>query len=55
MTFTATERTKGRPFAWSPRGGLEERRTCYASYAKLKPAADLNIYYTNSYCPRRRT
>ena len=49
LTITRTERTKGRPVVWSAAEDWGDTQSLLAQYASLKPQADLNVYYTNSY------
>jgi len=49
MTIIRTERTQGRPIGWSALEDWKETQDLLAQYAKLKPQADLNVYYTNSF------
>jgi len=49
MTIIRTERTKGRPIAWSAMDDWKETQDLLEKYAKLKPQSDLNVYFTNSF------
>jgi NitT/TauT family transport system substrate-binding protein len=49
LTITRTERTKGRPVIWSAAEDWGDTQNLLVQYAGLKPQADLNVYYTNSY------
>ena len=49
MTIIRTERTKGRPIAWSDIGDWKDTQDLLATYAKLSPQADLNVYFTNGF------
>jgi len=49
LTITRTERTKASPVAWSAAEDWKATQDLLTSYANLKPQADLNVYFTNSY------
>jgi NitT/TauT family transport system substrate-binding protein len=49
MTIIRTEHTKGKPIAWSAIEDWKETQELLEKYAKLKPAPDVNVYFTNSY------
>jgi NitT/TauT family transport system substrate-binding protein len=49
MTIIRTERTQGRPIAWSAMDDWKETQDLLEKYAKLKPQSDLNIYFTNGF------
>jgi NitT/TauT family transport system substrate-binding protein len=49
MTIIRTERTKGKPIAWSDAGDWKDSQELLEKFAKLKPQPDVNVYYTNSY------
>ncbi len=49
MTIIRTERTKGKPIAWSDIGDWKDTQDLLSTYAKLSPASDLNVYFTNQY------
>jgi NitT/TauT family transport system substrate-binding protein len=49
MTIIRTERTKGKPIAWSDAGDWKDSQDLLEKYAKLKPQPDVNLYFTNSY------
>ena len=49
MTIIRTERTKGKPIAWSDAGDWKDSQDLLAKYAKLNPAPDVNVYFTNEY------
>jgi NitT/TauT family transport system substrate-binding protein len=49
LTLTRTERTKGKPFAWSAPEDWKDSQDLLAQYAGLKPQSDLNVYFTNGY------
>lgn len=49
MTIIRTERTKGKPIAWSDAGDWKDTQDLLSKYAKLNAQADLNVYYTNQF------
>lgn len=49
MTIIRTERTKGRPIAWSDIGDWKDTQDLLATYAKLSAQSDLNVYFTNGF------
>ena len=49
MTIIHTERTKGKPIAWSAPSDWKDTPDLLETFAKLKPQPDVNVYYTNSY------
>ena len=49
MTIIRTERTRGKPIAWSDIGDWKDTQDLLSTYAKLNPASDLNVYFTNQY------
>ncbi len=49
MTIIRTERTRGKPVAWSDIGDWKDTQDLLSTYAKLNPASDLNVYFTNQY------
>ena len=49
MTIIRTERTKGKPIAWSDAGDWKDSQELLEKFAKLKPQPDVNVYYTNSF------
>jgi NitT/TauT family transport system substrate-binding protein len=49
MTIIRTERTKGKPIAWSDAGDWADSQDLLEKFAKLKAQPDVNIYFTNSY------
>jgi NitT/TauT family transport system substrate-binding protein len=49
MSIIRTERTKGKPIAWSDAGDWKDTQDLLSTFAKLNPQADLNVYYTNQY------
>ena len=49
MSIIRTDRTKGKPIAWSDVGDWRDSQDLLAKFAKLNPQADLNTYFTNEY------
>jgi NitT/TauT family transport system substrate-binding protein len=49
MTIIHTERTKGKPIGWSAVEDWKDTQDLLEKYAKLKPAPDVNVYFTNEY------
>jgi len=49
MTIIHSEKTKGKPIAWSSIDDWKDSQDLLAKYAKLAPQADLNVYFTNTY------
>jgi NitT/TauT family transport system substrate-binding protein len=49
MTIIRTERTKGKPIAWSDAGDWKDSQDLLEKFAKLKPQPDVNVYFTNGY------
>src|SRR3954471_14587187 len=49
MSIIRTERTKGKPLAWSDAGDWTDSQDLLEKFAKLKPQPDVNVYFTNSY------
>ena len=49
MTILRTERTKGKPIAWSASEDWKESQDLLEKYAKLKPQPDVNVYYSNEF------
>ena len=49
MTIIRTERTKGKPIAWSDAGDWKDSQDLLEKFAKLKAQPDVGVYYTNSY------
>jgi ABC-type nitrate/sulfonate/bicarbonate transport system substrate-binding protein len=49
MTIIRTERTKGKPIAWSDAGDWKDSQDLLEKFAKLKAQTDLSQYYTNQY------
>jgi NitT/TauT family transport system substrate-binding protein len=49
MSIIRTERTKGKPIAWSDIGDWRDSQDLLAKFAKLNPQSDLNTYFTNEY------
>jgi NitT/TauT family transport system substrate-binding protein len=49
MTIIHTERTKGKPIAWSDAADWKDSQTLLETFAKLKPEPDMSKYYTNEF------
>ena len=49
MTIIRTERTKGKPIAWSDIGDWKDTQDLLSTYAKLSPQSDLNVYFSNGF------
>jgi NitT/TauT family transport system substrate-binding protein len=49
MTIIRTERTKGKPIAWSDAGDWKDSQDLLAKFAKLSAQPDVNVYFTNDY------
>jgi NitT/TauT family transport system substrate-binding protein len=49
MTIIRTERTKGRPVAWSHADDWKDSQELLETFAKLKPQPNVGVYYTNEY------
>jgi len=49
MTIIRTERTKGKPVAWSDAADWKDSQDLLETFAKLKPQPDVSVYYTNEY------
>jgi NitT/TauT family transport system substrate-binding protein len=49
MSIIRTERTKGKPIAWSDAGDWTDSQELLEKFAKLKAQPDVNVYFTNSY------
>ena len=49
MTIIRTERTRGKPIAWSDIGDWKDTQDLLSTFAKLSPASDPNVYFTNQY------
>jgi NitT/TauT family transport system substrate-binding protein len=49
MTIIHTERTKGKPIAWSDPGDWKDSQDLLEKFAKLKAQPDVNVYFTNEY------
>jgi NitT/TauT family transport system substrate-binding protein len=49
MTIIRTERTKGKPIAWSDAGDWKDSQELLAKFAKLSAQPDVNVYFTNDY------
>ena len=49
MTIIHSEKTKGKPIAWSSIDDWKDSQDLLAKYAKLTPQSYLNVYFTNTY------
>jgi NitT/TauT family transport system substrate-binding protein len=49
MTIVHTKNTEGKPLGWSSADDWKDTQNLLEQFAKLKPQADLNVYYTNSF------
>jgi NitT/TauT family transport system substrate-binding protein len=49
MSIIRTERTKGKPIAFSDAGDWKDSQDLLEKFAKLKAQPDVNVYFTNSY------
>ena len=49
MTILHTEKTKGKPIAWSASEDWKESQDLLEKYAKLKSQPDVNIYFSNEF------
>ena len=49
MTIIRTERSKGKPIAWSDAGDWKDSQDLLEKFAKLKAQPDVNVYYTNAF------
>lgn len=49
MSIIRTERTKGKPIAWSDIGDWRDSQDLLTKFAKLNPQSDLNAYFTNEF------
>ena len=49
MTILRTKSTKGKPLGWSSIDDWKDTQDLLEKYAKLKPQADLGVYFTNDY------
>jgi NitT/TauT family transport system substrate-binding protein len=49
MSIIRTDRTKGKPIAWSDAGDWKDSQALLEKFAKLKPQPDVNVYFTNSF------
>jgi NitT/TauT family transport system substrate-binding protein len=49
MSIIRTDRTKGKPIAWSDAGDWKDSQDLLEKFAKLKAQPDVNVYFTNSY------
>src|SRR5215468_1575774 len=49
MTILRTKNTEGKPLGWSSADDWKDTQNLLEQFAKLKPQADLSVYYTNSF------
>src|SRR6516162_9873558 len=49
MTILHTEKTKGKPIAWSASEDWKESQNLLEKYAKLKSQPDVNVYFSNEF------
>jgi NitT/TauT family transport system substrate-binding protein len=49
MSIIRTERTKGKPIAWSDPGDWKDSQELLEKFAKLKPQPDVGVYFTNGF------
>ena len=49
MTIIRTERTKGKPIAWSDEGDWKDSQDLLSKFAKLNAAPDVKVYFTNEF------
>jgi len=49
MTILRTKNSEGKPIGWSATADWKDSQDLLEKFAKLKPQADLNVYYTNEY------
>ena len=49
MTILHTEKTKGKPIAWSASEDWKESQDLLEKYAKLKSQPDVNVYFSNEF------
>ncbi len=49
MTILRTDRTKGKPIAWSDAGDWQDTQDLLAKFAKLAALPDVKVYFTNEY------
>jgi len=49
MTILRTEKTKGKPIAWSASEDWKESQDLLEKYAKLKSQPDVNVYFSNEF------
>jgi len=49
MTIIRTERTKGKPIAWSDAGDWKDTQDLLSTFAKLNAQPDINVYFTNQF------
>jgi NitT/TauT family transport system substrate-binding protein len=49
MSIIRTDRTKGKPIAWSDAGDWKDSQDLLSKFAKLNAQSDVNAYFTNDY------
>lgn len=49
MTILHTKATEGKPLGWSSIDDWKDTQELLEKFAKMKPQADLNVYFTNEY------
>lgn len=49
MSILRTKNTEGKPIGWSSVEDWKDTQSLLEKFAKLKPQADMSIYYTNEY------
>jgi NitT/TauT family transport system substrate-binding protein len=49
MSIIRTDRTKGKPIAWSDAGDWKDSQDLLSKFAKLNAQSDVNVYFTNDY------
>jgi NitT/TauT family transport system substrate-binding protein len=49
MSIIRTERAKGKSIGWTAAEDWKDTQDLLATFAKLSPQADLNVYFTNQY------
>ena len=49
MTILHTKSTEGKPLGWSSIDDWKDTQDLLEKYAKMKPQADLSVYFTNEY------
>jgi NitT/TauT family transport system substrate-binding protein len=49
MSIIRTDRTKGKPIAWSDAGDWKDSQDLLSKFAKLNAQSDVNVYFTNDH------